>query len=473
DINLQREVYLTDSRFCFRRKRDVVRRYHTAKVKDQKEMTVVVYEGQDAKEELKRDVAKYMKFRHPSFVQLYGMVYSENIYASIFYDVLIPWRDIKSIYRQSPMVLCYLYAYVAASGYFRRRFGSGLYGSTSDYTVFLRPSTGRLCIDLGSCDYVFLSQFIETAAISPMSLLSTIDTATQIIIDALTIEQYHQIWHLYFGATTEAQFSLTTTVHLGALYHATGHHDLGNPVAIAPTQDIDDCLNRAWRLSSRIRAVDPKPHITDSGWNRFAVSELIPRPGEEINLYLWAKLGNSDLWLSQANHVLNRLGVFLNPDNYALLNEIWFKVEIDPQSATSTVGWHSLDAFLFLCPPQSLQVGPASFKCPGCVGYWSLDPLGVDRLSPEQAAELAFPTISISIRGRVRFWSDTAYAGLRQFHQGKGFNPNSQDLARHLGVPLYQLYCDYEKSLNVDGESTVFAAGVRSETRLHQALKHT
>ncbi|KAJ7489756.1 hypothetical protein B0H11DRAFT_1061411 [Mycena galericulata] len=35
-------------------------------------------------------------------------------------------------------------------------------------------------------------------------------------------------------------------------------------------------------------------------------------------------------------------------------------------------------------------------------------------------------------------WDASVYAGLRQF-QGKGFDPDSQDIALHLGQPLYQL----------------------------------
>ncbi|KAJ7446090.1 hypothetical protein FB451DRAFT_791228 [Mycena latifolia] len=36
-------------------------------------------------------------------------------------------------------------------------------------------------------------------------------------------------------------------------------------------------------------------------------------------------------------------------------------------------------------------------------------------------------------------WDTRVYAGLRQFHKAKGFEPCSQDLARHLGHPLFQL----------------------------------
>lgn len=36
-------------------------------------------------------------------------------------------------------------------------------------------------------------------------------------------------------------------------------------------------------------------------------------------------------------------------------------------------------------------------------------------------------------------WNTSVYAGLRQFHQAKGFDPESQEVARHLGYSYYQL----------------------------------
>ncbi|KAJ7508822.1 hypothetical protein B0H11DRAFT_1356833 [Mycena galericulata] len=42
-----------------------------------------------------------------------------------------------------------------------------------------------------------------------------------------------------------------------------------------------------------------------------------------------------------------------------------------------------------------------------------------------------------------RSWDERLYAGLSQFHAAKGFDPYSQDIARHLGCPLYKLSsCD-------------------------------
>ncbi|KAJ7476767.1 hypothetical protein FB451DRAFT_247299 [Mycena latifolia] len=36
-------------------------------------------------------------------------------------------------------------------------------------------------------------------------------------------------------------------------------------------------------------------------------------------------------------------------------------------------------------------------------------------------------------------WDESFYSGLRQFHEAKGFDPYSQDVARHLGHQLFQL----------------------------------
>ena len=95
--------------------------------------------------------------------------------------------------------------------------------------------------------------------------------------------------------------------------------------------------------------------------------------------------------------------------------------------------------YLFVCPENDLQIGPSSFRLPDCPAYWSLDPSGAERLSPEEAAELGFPSIELETAIFADSWSADVYAALRQFHQAKGFDPDSQDVARHLGYPLYQV----------------------------------
>ncbi|KAJ7670172.1 hypothetical protein DFH06DRAFT_952151, partial [Mycena polygramma] len=94
--------------------------------------------------------------------------------------------------------------------------------------------------------------------------------------------------------------------------------------------------------------------------------------------------------------------------------------------------------FLFVCPPEALFAGRSSFYWPECPAYWSLDPSGVERLTTEKAIALKFPTLQFSTEIEGRYWDDSVYAGLRKFHQAKGFDPYSQDVARHLGYKLFQ-----------------------------------
>ncbi|KAJ6528969.1 hypothetical protein B0H19DRAFT_899716, partial [Mycena capillaripes] len=71
--------------------------------------------------------------------------------------------------------------------------------------------------------------------------------------------------------------------------------------------------------------------------------------------------------------------------------------------------------------------------------YWSLDQSGVDCLSAEEAAEFGFPSIQLTAMVLGYSWDDNFYSGVRQFHRAKGFDPDSQEVARHLGYPLFQL----------------------------------
>ncbi|KAJ7315745.1 hypothetical protein DFH08DRAFT_653076, partial [Mycena albidolilacea] len=95
--------------------------------------------------------------------------------------------------------------------------------------------------------------------------------------------------------------------------------------------------------------------------------------------------------------------------------------------------------FLFLYPQKDFKTGPSSYRWPDCPTYWSLDPSGADRLSTEAATRLGFPSFHCTTEIRGQSWDASVYEGLQKFHQGKGFDPYTQDLARHLRYPLYEL----------------------------------
>jgi hypothetical protein len=130
---------------------------------------------------------------------------------------------------------------------------------------------------------------------------------------------------------------------------------------------------------------------------------------------------------------------------------MYFKVQI---SATPKDG---PSGYLFLCPRSDFHVGKSVFGWPDCAAYWSRDPLGLERLSTNEAMRFGFPSIKLKRSVYIRSWDADVYAGLRQFHQGKGFNPDSQDIARHLGHPLFQVSSQtLVDRLFAHGESTIF-----------------
>ncbi|KAJ6492285.1 hypothetical protein C8R45DRAFT_1096302 [Mycena sanguinolenta] len=106
---------------------------------------------------------------------------------------------------------------------------------------------------------------------------------------------------------------------------------------------------------------------------------------------------------------------------------------------------------------RGLPDQPSSFRWPACPVYWSPDSSGVDRLCPEEATLLRFPPIEFSITGFGYSWDARVYEGLRQFHQGKGLDPYSQNVAQHLGLPLVQLPSQRDVPfayVNSDGEDS-------------------
>ncbi|KAK6996408.1 hypothetical protein R3P38DRAFT_2444085, partial [Favolaschia claudopus] len=143
-------------------------------------------------------------------------------------------------------------------------------------------------------------------------------------------------------------------------------------------------------------------------------------------------------WFSQANYIFSRLGIRSNLGDCVFIEDILFKIEL---KRDYMIGKRKIppEAYLFICPTHNFRVGPMAFKMPECPAYWSFDPSGIERLTAEQAFELGFPTLCFATQVHWRSYDDSVYAGLREFHQAKGFDPDSQDVARHLGHTLYQL----------------------------------
>jgi hypothetical protein len=175
---------------------------------------------------------------------------------------------------------------------------------------------------------------------------------------------------------------------------------------------------------------------------------------------LYSSLCNYDweasakFWIAQANHIFDLLRnslrlrelwceftkrnhIFSKRSEIVWIHWVGFVLKCLPNPCCSQ-GFYP-EGYLFVCPPENFRTGQSSFQWPENPAFWSLDPRGADPLSSEDAKTLGFPILHIETIVVGYTWKGSDYEGLRRFHQGKGFNPESQDAARALSYPLIEL----------------------------------
>ncbi|KAJ6462841.1 hypothetical protein C8R45DRAFT_523751 [Mycena sanguinolenta] len=462
DIDLRRQIQVDEHRGIVNyqpHRQACVRRVHSAKARidgRKSRVTVAMYQGDGAEEEWRQDIAKHMSLRHPNIIQICGAASSNGIHATIFNDDLIPLREILDRSRDSPFSTVYISAcctqdFTEAFNYIYRAF-QPLF-QPSGYTHWIRHSTGRLCTELtlthdGLPIYLNSSEMPGPSRLHSVSTLST--EAITTFIDSLTLEQYHRICAMNLRQYQHFDLSASTTVNLGAVFHC-------------PSDPLEDSVEIAFLPSAEASQLGNwtdfgggAGEVLPNGWTRF-------QSGNVFNNTLSVFCGISPhtdwhTWLSQANHIFRRLRIMANFEDYVFLYHIEFQLKIFRTTEDSPPG------FLFLCPSEDFQTGPSSLCWPACPAYWSLDPSGVDRLSPEDATHLGFPPFVLTTRADGSYWDASVYEGLRQFHQAKGFDPYSQDVARHLDKPLYQVSSQVEAPFAyVNSEDEHFDADIDSD----------
>ncbi|KAJ6544148.1 hypothetical protein B0H19DRAFT_1267451 [Mycena capillaripes] len=426
DIDLQHEICL-DNATCVAdwRRLPRVRRVYSARVEGQS-TTVAMYQGHGAEEQWRQDIAKYI---HPNIVQIRGAASADGIHATLFHDDIF-----VDLHQHSHFMTVYIWAYSGvefqgACNYFFSIFQQKLVGSVicrpdlrvkklqdcEDCTLWIRSSTGRLCTELIepiNATYLYVSS--ETCRLEPSTEV--------MIIESLTLQDYHDICYYNLRRFPSITISTRTAVNLGAVAFCPSSNRLEDSVEIASLPNAEVSYN--W---GSVEAGE----VIEEGWTRDVFDST-------LRLHLWLRNGRS--WLSQANYIFSCLQITSQFQDYrkssfhlVLVDDIYFELTIPAPKGDPPVG------FLFLCPEQEFHVGPSAFCWPVYPAYWSLDPLGVERLSAEDAAQLGFPTIHLTTAISGNSWDNTVYGGLRQFHHAKVFDPDSLHIAWHLGQPLFRV----------------------------------
>ncbi|KAJ6456957.1 hypothetical protein C8R45DRAFT_1033944 [Mycena sanguinolenta] len=224
------------------------------------------------------------------------------------------------------------------------------------------------------------------------------------------------------------------TVKLGSIMFCPSNEQGGEPAEVAFFPEADPDLG-PWAPGV---AGGEK---TAEGWTRFNASDVCER-----TLVLQRRIPNLFLWLYQATHIFSRLRVSSNFEDYVLMHTIDFKIETYGAKQKPTAG------FLFLCPEEHFQIATASFRWPEYPAYWSRDPNGVERLSMDEATRLGFPPLEFKSRILGFSWDSNVYAGLRQFQEEEGFDPDTPEYAiKFADCPLFEV-CD---TRHTNGVSTI------------------
>ncbi|KAF7353359.1 hypothetical protein MSAN_01524500 [Mycena sanguinolenta] len=413
-----------------------LRRIYTAEVDHRSgRMAVAIYQGDGAEEQWREHIAKYESIRHPNIMQLYGLVSATGLHAMVFHDDLIAYEQFLSRFQHSPILTLYIKGYCCTEWndvltYLRST-------QKTDYlregTVWIRRTTGGLCVDLAPGEVgPGLGPMWKRDVIRLEDVSLDDPNAEAVIIPTIDEDEYHDLCAL--GAHMR---SLTvSTRHLicrGLTIFRSNpqHHTLSK---ITESLDISVSSHHdEWLI------FQDSGEVMDNSWIRYD-----SRRARYRNLTVWARhpyeraYTTWKFWVSQANYIFAQLqgtSPVENVEDYVYVHQISFTLKFLPNSDNP----HEPAGYLFICPPEDLRTGANLFQWPDCPAYWSFDPSGTIRLSTEDARIFGFPIIHIETILHGHSWDRSVYEGLRRFHQGKGFDPESQDLARRLGYPLFEL----------------------------------
>ncbi|KAF7334323.1 hypothetical protein MSAN_02377000 [Mycena sanguinolenta] len=414
--------------------RATVRRVYKAKLEGRESghMTVAMYEGDGAEEAWKQHLEKYEALRHPNIMQIYGLVSTKNLYAMVFHDELIPYAQFRRRFEHSPILTTYIIGYCSTEFKEATSYIRDVIEYSMETSVWIQSSTGQLSLDLaqggpetGPELFLWNNDVLRLENVS----LETPDSEDT-IISSLSKDQFHKICCEspiaqinYFQVSTGHPVGpgiFRTDSQYGACVRIT------EPLQILPDKELN------W--DNHGNAPD---ELLPNSWIRYNFPRMFALQLElnlSFPLYEIRKA-----WLAQANHIFGKLQEPEHVEDYICVNDVRFILQIADKR-------HIPEGHLFVCPPQDFHTNTEPhanlYQWLACPAYWSLDPSGAAHLSMEDTRILGFPAIHIETGMSGYSWDHSIYQGLRRFHEGKGFDPDSREVARELGYPLYEVLSD-------------------------------
>ncbi|KAJ7812013.1 hypothetical protein B0H14DRAFT_2858357 [Mycena olivaceomarginata] len=236
-------------------------------------------------------------------------------------------------------------------------------------------------------------------------------------MSSLSLEQYNQACYYNLSQGWPLAIARDITVNQGSLILCPSSSQPEDSIEIAAM--INPAIQHYdWAGAKGVKMV--------AGWTRYDSSAV-----SNSNIRCGWRLIYPESWISQANFILKALQVTTNYENYVVVDRASFELTISGTRQPPPQG------YLFLCSVANLQCGPSSFRWPNFPA----------------SNTAGFPIIELRTWVTTRSWNANVYQGIRQFYEAKGFNPDTQDVARHLKHPLWELSVEVDVPLkNVDDE---------------------
>ncbi|KAK7057855.1 hypothetical protein R3P38DRAFT_3252914 [Favolaschia claudopus] len=459
DIFLEDKLDVVRARVAASRRRSVLRNIYSAKIEGQHnpDKTVVIYEGDGAKQTWYEDVSKYLRVRHPRVLQLFGLSYSAGMFAAIFHHQdLVSIERVIEVYSHEPITEIYFYnflhqEFLCHAPELARMLQVETLTTWDDCSLWLNTA-GQLYIELGRREqfchrhsYLAHSSWSSWNIRHPRLVASTdLIPAHQVIeiVENLTLQGFYrgcdmleQCFHPTLEKGTSAKIRPGSVIGL----HLPRHERLTADeihLSLSSEYTSRDVKEVAFLNEGFIVSIRNQGSMMENGWIRAKIPRYTGTGKAKSlrNHLIMDTYPTRELFVSQAVYIFNHTQNHSPSNFYFMVNSIHIGFVFMPTRKRIQLRGR---ASLFLpLAKDFLSPDGTQLQYSTLAPYWSLHPSGHPPLAPEHAATLGLPSVETKIWIRGSFYSLEFYEDIAQFHRLKGFDPTSQDVAREMGVPI-------------------------------------
>ncbi|KAJ6597521.1 hypothetical protein DFH09DRAFT_1304320 [Mycena vulgaris] len=377
---------------------------------------------------------------------------------------LVSLQEVREFNSRSPLASTYVEYGIkrdlyAAFKYWESETGTWLLSpGAPNYTSWIRVSTGRLCIDVGTSFSAIKHLDVKSLVRNPVSRATSIGYCEGdlelILISRLELDDIHVLVSSRASyETTEVSFRVGC-VALGEIWPASDVKEVArfpaDTLTVPPMLTPREIVSQPWWYwKNGLRTPRDTKDVMASGWTRVT---LQPNMQQAHHLTTRVKIDVSrrremqKYWLSQANSLapeggskISTIDKYYIPSGVKFRISIWYPHDNFTLRGTFMADVPKRDIYLFLFQPRVecldgypvIRIPPASEAF-----YWSIDPRGATKLTSEMAEEIGVPYVFFETWVTGVSWTRRDYEILAEFHGAKGFNPLSRDVASNLGYPL-------------------------------------